>query len=169
MTVDLGGHGDSEGDLYELSLRDHLNDAVAAFDRVASEDGVDQSRVGVCGASYGGYLAGQLVRKRPASRLFLRAPALYDDAAFDVPMRERSQSSVPQAAGFLGGLASYRGAIMVLEGGKDEVVSHDTIERYLAAAPRANHQVIPDATHELSRAEWNDVFVEAVIDWFRPR
>lgn len=168
LTMDLAGHGDSDGNRDLLSPRDHLHDAVAALDRLSSVTAVDQSRVGICGASYGGYLAAQLVGRRRVARLFLRAPALLDDTAFDVPLGKRSPSPEPQAPVFLDRLARYQGEVMVLEGEKDEVVRHETIERYLEAAHAASHVVIPDATHELAQPAWNQTFVDAVINWFRP-
>lgn len=75
LTFDLSGHGGSGGSLDELSLRDHLADCLAAFDALLGQPGVDPDRVGVCGASYGGFLGALLIARRPTASLLLRAPA----------------------------------------------------------------------------------------------
>ena len=73
LTFDLGGHGQSEGDHAKLSPHDHQGDCIAAFDTLADDPRVDASRTGVCGASYGGFLATHLASERNVARLLLRA------------------------------------------------------------------------------------------------
>jgi pimeloyl-ACP methyl ester carboxylesterase len=88
LTFDLGGDGNSGGDGQALSPQDHLQDCVAAFDALLSSDEIDADRVGVCGASYGGFLASMLTASRRVRSLLLRAPGLYEFAANGVPAPE---------------------------------------------------------------------------------
>jgi len=149
LTFDLGGHGKSSGTLTSLSVLDHRLDALAALDKLVAEPGIDPNRIGVCGASYGGYLAAVLVSERPVSRLLLRAPALGEDG------------SVPS------GLSTFTGAVMVVESGEDEVVPKATIEAYLeACGGRARHEVIEGASHALTEPQWQRAFVDLIVEWF---
>lgn len=168
LTLDLSGHGASEGDLPKLTPKEHLADALAGYDRLVSEAGVDPSRIGMCGASYGGYVASLAVARRPVARLLLRAPALFDDRLFDAPLaRRRDFVGPPNAESVLMSLGSYDGEVMVLEGENDTVVTHDVIETYLRAIRRPTHRTIPGATHELSQPAWRQAFLDAILEWFR--
>jgi hypothetical protein len=148
LTFDLGGHGGSSAEGAELSLTDHLEDTVAAYDRLRSTHGVDPDRIGVCGASYGGHLACLLIGSRPVKSLLLRAPAQPSDEALD-------------------NLRRFGGTTLVLESGNDRVVPHSVIEKYLHAAPDATHHVIDGATHVLDREEWKATFLREILTWFK--
>jgi dipeptidyl aminopeptidase/acylaminoacyl peptidase len=73
LTFNLSGHGKDIGDSEEYSVVEHLDDVVAAFDFLASHPAVDRTRIGVCGASYGAYLAALLTAHRNFRSLILRA------------------------------------------------------------------------------------------------
>jgi pimeloyl-ACP methyl ester carboxylesterase len=169
LTFDLGGHGRSEGGREDLSLRDHLDEAVAAYDALSDLGDVDRGRIGVCGASYGGYLAALLVARRAVRRLFLRAPALYPDDWLEVPLRLRGRvDGPPPTSAALTGLSRFDGDVLVLESGRDEAIPHAVVEAYLRASPRARHEVIRDATHSLSEPAWQAEFVRLLQEWFTP-
>jgi uncharacterized protein len=88
MAISFRGHGDSEGDFDKLSRADHLKDALAAYDFLSAQPGVDKSRVAVFGSSYGGYTASLLTAERNIRYLALWDPALYLDNNFDVPTKK---------------------------------------------------------------------------------
>jgi uncharacterized protein len=167
LTVDLGGHGRSDGAREDLSPRNHLDDALAAYDALLASGGVDQQRVGVCGASYGAYLTALLVQRRPVRRVLLRAPSLYPDQWLDVPLRLRQPlGSPPATSAAQRSLAAFDGDVLVLESGADEVISHATVEAYLSATRRARLEVIPEATHRLTNPAWEATFVRLLLEWF---
>jgi len=152
LTFDLGGHGESSGTRASLTPLDHRRDALAAYDRLVALPGVDPNRIGVCGASYGAYLAAELVSERPVSRLLLRAPTLVGDAGGRPPV----------------GITTFRGRVLVVESGEDEVIPRSTIAAYLeACGGRARHEVIEGATHALTDPRWQQAFVDLIVDWFR--
>jgi dienelactone hydrolase len=137
LTFDLSGHGASGSGLHYLSPRDHLVDVVAAYDVLASHPAVDPARIGVCGASYGGYLATLLSGERAVSRLLLRAPALYDDDQVDQPLRGRRTSSAEAGSTMATrNLARFAGEVMILASGADEVIPPTVITAALPAAFR---------------------------------
>ena len=148
LTFDLGGHGRSTVEGAELTLKDHLGDAIAAYDCLHSAASVDHDRIGVCGASYGGHLACLLLSSRQVKRLLLRAPAQPSEDA-------------------LRNLRAFQGPTLILESGADEVVPHAIIEKYRTAAPTSKHVAIPGATHVLDREEWRVAFINEIIDWFK--
>jgi dipeptidyl aminopeptidase/acylaminoacyl peptidase len=61
LAFDLHGHGESGGERgTPAARRDFFNDALAAYDLLVGQDDVDVKRVGVVGASFGGYLGALL-------------------------------------------------------------------------------------------------------------
>src|SRR3989344_2150602 len=56
LTFDLRGHGESDATINQFSRKDHLEDCLTAYDFLISQPGVNPEKIGVIGASYGGYL-----------------------------------------------------------------------------------------------------------------
>lgn len=167
LTFDLSGHGESDGSRKQLSLRDHFDDCRKAFDRLASEAGVDPSRIGICAASYGAYLSAMLVACRPVRSLLLRAPALYADRELDVTGgAERGGQEVPSTAVGLAALAEYTRPVLILESEHDELIPHAIVEAYLSACRDGRHRVLREAGHSLSEWRWREEFVAIIVEWF---
>jgi pimeloyl-ACP methyl ester carboxylesterase len=167
VTFDLGGHADSEGVLNQLSPRDHLLDCEATFDALVSHPQVNPARVGVCGASYGGYLSALLTGRRDVSKLLLRAPSLHGDHAIDTPpgLMEELDGHC-DARQLFKGLAASRAKVLILESEHDEVIPHSVIEAYLRGCPRAHYEVLAGARHALREPVIEAGFVAAIISWF---
>jgi pimeloyl-ACP methyl ester carboxylesterase len=169
LTFDLGGHGESGGVLEDLSLRDHLGDLLAAYDSLAGHGRVDPRRIGVCGASYGAYLAARATAERNVKRLLLRAPALYADDDLDTPLKQlRSTSDRSVAAGLLSALARYDREALIVESEHDEVIAPATVDAYRSAFPHASHHVIPDAAHSLVAEDSRAAFLALILSFFEP-
>lgn len=167
LTFDLSGHGASAGSRAALSVRDHLEDCVAGFDRLAQEVGVNPARIGVCGASYGGYLAAMLTASRTPASLLLRAPALYADTELKRPGGPRRSSiESPETAAALRDLACYGGATLVVESEHDELIPHGIVEAYLAACRNCRHEVISDIGHVLDDVRSKARFLDLIVAWF---
>jgi pimeloyl-ACP methyl ester carboxylesterase len=167
LAFDLGGHGASGGVFAELTLRQHLADLLVAFDHLAGLDEVDGNRIGLCGASYGAYLAALSVVEKPVGRLLLRAPAAYADDDLDVPIgrwRERRPGGASTLA--FERLREFRGAVLVVESELDTVIPRSLIDRYAASSPRAQKVLIRGAGHALEPRFENE-FVEIICRWFR--
>jgi uncharacterized protein len=167
LTFDLGGHGQSNGVLDELSAADHLNDLIAATDTLLGQAEVDENRLGVCGASYGAYLAALLTAERPVRRLLLRAPALYGDELVRAPIGERRGApQVLQPAKALTLVEEFAGKTLVLESGCDEAIPHEVVAAYVAAARDVRYEVIAGASHALTDPAWDAVFVRLIVEFF---
>jgi dienelactone hydrolase len=168
LTFDLSGHGGDAANLAHRSVYDHLEDVIAAYDALVSNGTVGRRRVGVSGASYGGYLAALSTAHRVVRRLILRAPSLVEDIVLPAPRRLRI---VPEVATIeldsLAVLRRYPGDVLVVESERDEVIPASHIAAYLRACPGATHQIIAGATHALTDPRWDEVFVNAIVEWFR--
>lgn len=167
LTFDLGGHGQSAGELRQLRREDHVTDVIAAYDALASTPGVDPGRIGVCGASYGAYLSCLLLGERPVRRLLLRAPALYVDRDRPDPTGGRGHlRQLIDADAALRCLERFDGQTLILESEHDEVIPERSIAAYVAAARHATHHVLPGATHALVQEGWQAVFLDEILTWF---
>jgi uncharacterized protein len=169
LTFNLSGHGDDAGSYDKYSVYDHLQDVIAAFDYLIRHKDVDRSSVGVCGASYGAYLAALLTARRDIKRLILRAPSLAMDVNF--PNREGRSSTpgqVPDGFDSLRILSGYPGEVLIIESERDEVIPKSHIAAYQRACSHPQHEVIPGATHGISaNADWEKAFVLFIVWWFR--
>jgi len=56
--------------------------------------------------------------------------------------------------------------VLLLSGGRSDVVSRDTIDEFLRLLPHARHVQIPHATHMLA-GDANDAFTGAILDFIR--
>ncbi len=166
LAIDLGGHGGSTGRLTQMTPRHNLADVVAAYDRLASVPGVQPARIGLCAASYGAYLSVLLTALRPASRLLLRAPALYADDCFDRGLGQRRFGDPATASTCLAHLALFRGPVAIVESENDEVISRDIVAAFMAALPRADHMILAAARHALTQPEWRTAFERIVVEFF---
>ena len=169
LTFDLSGHGKqgSTVKLETLTPRDHLADLRSAYDELSGCSFVDPNRIGVCGASYGAYLAVLLTRQRRVKRLLMRAPAMYSDAEYSKPLTGSHKSRVTPESMAISSLATFAGETLILESERDESIPHEVITAYLRACPRAGHQVIAGATHVLTKPEWREQFMRIILAFFR--
>lgn len=76
LVVDLSGHGESPFDVNVTTPAQHIQEAVAAYDWVASNH--PGMPIHVMGTSYGGFISAFLSKFRPVKRLVLRTPAIYE-------------------------------------------------------------------------------------------
>lgn len=168
LAIDLQGHGDSAGRLSAVTPLENLADVLAAYDALAGDDaaGVDPSRIGVCGASYGAYLSVLLAEQRPVARLLLRAPALYADDVLGETLSHRRMGDAASARRGLTAVAASSVPTMLVESERDEVIPHDIVATYLAARPEIEHVVLPEAAHSLTDPRWRAQYERLVVNFF---
>ncbi|ACL57204.1 alpha/beta hydrolase family protein [Methylobacterium nodulans] len=177
LTFDLHGHAESEAYRGPLTREDDLQDVVAAYDRLACQDGVDQTAIGVVGSSYGGYLAAILTSLRPVRWLGLRAPALYKDEDWAVPKQQIDSRALavyrrgPVGAGenrALTACARYEGDVLIVESEHDGFVPHPAIMNYrdaFDAARSVTYRMIEEADHTLSELSWQEAYTSILVNW----
>ena len=109
-----------------------------------------------------------LTRERDVARLLLRAPGVVVDTDLDRALRHRSRDrSLAQARSLLDALRAFRRPLMVVESERDEVIPASLVQEYLAAAPGAQHEVIPGAGHALTEPTWRQAFERILLTFFR--
>jgi uncharacterized protein len=141
------GYGASEGQPSEPAL---FGDALALYDDIRVQN--PQAAIAVVGRSLGSGVASYLASQRPVEKLVLVTPfdSLAEVAQAHYPvfpvrllMRDRYQSTDY--------LPRYAGPLLVLRGGRDEVIPPANTDRLLAASmskprvvdfPRAGHNDI---------------------------
>lgn len=177
LTFDLRGHGASGGEFNSFSRANHLQDALTAYDFLVTQKDVDKDRVGLCGISYGGYLASILSSRRVVRWLALRSPALYKNDNFTTPtaLLIAKDAKVFRQSGIktqdsiaLQALINFSGSVLLVESERDTDVPHATIENYLAVLKNKplTYKVIKGADHPLSKETWKLEFISILSDWF---
>lgn len=161
LTFDLRGHGISDGDINNQTRQDFLDDVLAAMDLLTKDTKVDSKNITIIGSSFGSYLAVLLTRHRKVKNLILRVPANYPDdlmgpiaeANRDEAYKKIPQSYNPKNNLALGALSEFIGNVLIIESGKDEIISPQTIKNYVNAVKdksKLEHIVMKDAPHSLS-------------------
>lgn len=177
LTFDFRGRGESEGEFSQLSIQDGIDDALAAFDFLARQGGTDKNRLGICGRSYGGYLAALVSGKREIKSLVLSAPAIYKDEWRELPCGEIFEKEYREffnTGDFENNQAMktmkrFKGNLYVIVNEKDEVVSENVVRAYYNYAIKAEHReisFIKGARHRLDRPEFDEQFKRLITDWF---
>ncbi len=180
LIFDMRGHGNSGSKLANLSRKDHLKDAMTAYDFLLSQPKVDKNKIGVVGSSYGGYLSAILASKRNLKWVVLRAPALYKDDTFNLPSwkvmnkdkYKRAKKYKKEKIDFnnlaLQSLHKFRGDILLLKSEKDEIIPEHYTRNYIKTInPKANFdlKIIKDADHSLSQNKWKQEFIKILESW----
>jgi pimeloyl-ACP methyl ester carboxylesterase len=178
LTFDLRGHVGTVRRQETVTREENLRDVLAAYDRFIALWAIDPKAIAVVGISYGGYLATLLTALRPVRWLALRAPALYKDAGWDLPKRKLHQD--PEFAAYrrrelppddnraLRACSAYRGDVLIVESGNDEVVPHPAIASYVTAFSNAHSlttRVIESADHALSDQQWQRAYTSILVTW----
>jgi uncharacterized protein len=177
LTVDLRGHEATEAQKETVTREDNLRDALAAYDTLASHQGVDREAVAVVGSSYGGYLAAILSSVRPVRWLALRVPALYRDEDWPMPKQQlkkygladyRRAKISPDKNRALAACAAFKGDVLIVESELDDIIPHAVIENYVAAFAGAHsltYRVIEGADHALSQQPWQQAYTSLLLNW----
>jgi len=184
LAVDLGGHGGStvyDNDKKtpicksELPISIHLNEVMRSYEVIRDAPGVDRERIGVVGASYGGYLALLLATDgdHPVKSLLLRAPAIYPDGLEDTPRSEYPDEAATfqkdlnaiKASEAWDRIEGYEGPLWVVESGADESIPSSVIDAYEQGSQNPTRLVLPGATHSLQNDEHKALYQSYLTDW----
>jgi uncharacterized protein len=182
LTFDLRGHARSDEQRETVSREDNLRDLLAAYAVLAGLPDVDPKDIGVVGSSYGAYLAAIMTAQRAVRWIALRAPALYNDAGWELPKRKlhedpdftayRRRAIAAEKNLALRACAAFRGNVLVVESEKDDIIPHPVIANYLAACTRAQsvtYRMIEGADHSLSDASWQRTSTSFLLQWLKDR
>lgn len=178
LIFDLRGHGDSEGDCNKITIKDNLVDCLYTFDYFTSLKEIDNKRIGLCGSSYGGYLAAIVSFKRSVKSMVLRAPAIYQNRLWNTPLgklpseeirRFKNEGKLEKAKSILA-ISQFQGSLLIIKSEKDETIPKRVIDSYYQNSQKTKKKeiaVIKNATHSLENPKWNEEFIRLITNWFR--
>jgi pimeloyl-ACP methyl ester carboxylesterase len=158
---------------------ENLDDAIAAYDRLASLKMVEDGSIVVIGSSYGGYLATLLTEFRPVRWLALRAPALYRDQLWQVPKARLDRSDLQSYRSTLVKFDDNRalrqareflGDVLLVESEHDIIVPHPTVASYQTAFINSQSltvRMIGGADHALTGDHHQKVYNQLLTRWIR--
>lgn len=178
LTIDLRGHGESQGDHTQGSRQEFLRDVVAAHDCLARQ-GIEPGNVVAIGSSFGAYLCALLSAERPLEGVVLRVPADYRDAGFDAPLyaqRKDPEHDVWKArlhatdeTASLRAIHAFAGRVLVVESEQDELVPQTTVQSYADAVfdkKQLTYYLMHGAPHSITKhPEFQEEFARVVCDW----
>lgn len=158
LALDFSGHGESSGELRELSLRRRFEQAVAVIDARVAADGP----LVLVGFSMSGQTVADLVGHygTRVSAIGLCSPAVYAAAAWELPFGDgdgpfseliRTPDSWREAPA-LDVLRAYEGRAVLAVPGRDEVIPPavtEAVQDALAARSQYSRLELPDAGHRL--------------------
>jgi pimeloyl-ACP methyl ester carboxylesterase len=171
VRFDLSGHGESDGDFFDVTITGEIAETKAVVRTVRTMDFVDPERLALVGMSMGGVVAGIAAAELPGIRaLCLWSPAAvapFDVRAgyiqsrpleveferqgyFDAGGHRMSPALARDIAGLdvYGRSARYFGPVRIIHGDADDVAPLLYARRYLDhySGP-AELEVVPDADH----------------------
>jgi hypothetical protein len=179
LTFNLSANMPGDSQHETVTREDNLRDIIAAYELLAGRRDAGDSAIAVIASSYGAYLSAILTSMRPVRWLALRAPALYQDADWNVPKRKlkreeltayRRQIVAPEENRALAACAKFEGDVLVVESERDNIVPHPVITNYRTAFKRAHsltYRVLEAADHGLSRDEWQHAYTSMLVGWAR--
>lgn len=187
LCIDLRGHGESpttslqknakqSQKLEDFSRKDHIEDIKNAYQYLKNLENVDKEKIGIIGASYGGYLSAVAVNYLKFNKLVLRVPALYFDNNFDVPTDKlikgdpkafKTSNLTPQNSLALKGLKNFKGKILIIEAENDTVIPHEVIENYRHFTnPKKNKYVLMSSTpHSFETEAQEEAYLYILKHW----
>lgn len=154
VRFDLSGHGESDGDFFDVTISGEIAETRAVLRTVRTLDFVDPDRLGLVGMSMGAVVAGIAAAEEPGiSALCLWSPAAV--APFEIGsgyLKGRSLAAEIEEKGYvdaggyrmspdlvkdLAGLdvygrsGAYTGPVHILHGDKDDIAPLEYVRRYL--------------------------------------
>ena len=175
LTFDFRGCGKSDGVFKQQSQKMGIDDARAGLEFLLSQN-VDRNRVGIMGSSFGGFVAAILMSEFDfVKSLALRVPAVYPDELLDAHVNDiQAYEYIPRKKWLdsvaYKGIAKFKGGLLIIEAGRDEVVHSWIVKNYYNSAIKAGkrrHHLLKGAEHSLRKNP--KAFQEAnkiTVDWF---
>jgi len=191
LRIDFRGCGDSAGNFEDHTIRSQIADAVEALRFLGRQRRIDSRRIGLIGFSLGGAIAAFVAarEKKRIQTMVLLAPVaegagILDGLSTPEAVSSLAQTGIADYGGNLVGVAFIRqfaemkpvrelaqgtSPILIVHGGKDELVPSQQADQYEHAA-RAAHRVvkkvvIPGADHTFSKHVWEQRVITAIVDW----
>ena len=176
LAFDFGGCGESDGIFDNQTHRMGVEDGKSALNFLLSQN-VDKNRIGIQGTSFGGYVAGMLLKDYEFIKsVVLRVPAAYSDSQLDTTVQASDEENFFSKkenwidSSSYNGLINFKGHLLVIRSEKDELVSEEAVNKYYDVAIKAKEKklyVHKNAGHSfVDNPVGLKEFHRITVDWF---
>lgn len=167
---DFTGCGSSEGELYELTVSQGLEDLAAAFGYVKSVASADKERIALLGSSFSGSVAVLFAAENPVKVLALKSPVSDYSQLKEVPLIAKSKQKtffddsarhdIYSAAG------KIRPPTIIVHGSSDaDVPAEQSTELFSRLKCEKKLELIKNADHRYSSEKDFSLMAEKVSGW----
>ncbi|MGP3914939.1 alpha/beta hydrolase [Nonomuraea sp. 10N515B] len=191
VRFDLSGHGESDGDFFDVTITGEIAETRSVVRAVRSFDFVAPDRIGLVGMSMGGVVAGIVAAEEPG----IRAVCLWSPAAvapfevgaghlkgrdiaaeigekgyFDADSHRMSPAMVDDIANLdvYGRSCAYAGPVRIIHGDKDDIAPVSYARRYLAHyGGNAELEVVDGADHGWSTVPHRTRLHQSTLQFLR--
>lgn len=173
LVFDFRGCGVSDGAFEEQTHKNAIEDAKAGLDFLLTQN-VDRKRTGICGGSFGGYLAAYILPDYIIKSLVLRVPAAFSDGLLSAKIKRDNEFEFFknkknwEDSSVYKNISRFKGPILIIKAEKDENIPPEVIDAYYdkaTSSAKRRLEVIKDADHRLS-GKWLNQFNELTKGWF---
>jgi uncharacterized protein len=191
VRFDLSGHGESDGDFFDVTISGEIAETRSVVRAVRAFDFADPERIGLVGMSMGGVVAGIVAAEEPG----IRAVCLWSPAAvapfevgagflkgrdiaaeigekgyFDADSHRMSPALADDIAGLdvYGRSRPYTGPVRIIHGDQDDIAPLSYARRYLDHyGGNAELEVVEGADHGWSTVPHRDRLHQSTLLFFR--
>lgn len=191
VRFDLSGHGESDGDFFDVTITGEIAETRAVLQTVRTFDFVDHDRIGLVGMSMGGVVAGIVAAEEPGiGALCLWSPAavapfeigsgylkgrrlapeIAEKGYVDADGHRMSPALVEDIAGLdvYGRSGAYAGPVQILHGDKDDIGPIEYVRRYLDHYDGNAHlEIVEGADHAWGSVPHRTTLHESTLRFLR--
>jgi dienelactone hydrolase len=166
------GCGISDGDIKEQTLGMGIEDVKAAMKALLSRKEIDKTRIGVCGSSYGGFLASLISSEYIFKSMVLTVPAAYTPTAMSVihGSNIRTLGDTFKDSLSYKEIGIFKGDLLVIGAEFEDLLPQGMVEKYFEAAKNVRKKeayVLKEAKHVIRLyPKAKKVMMEKVMNWF---
>ncbi len=168
------GCGISDGKFGELTIGEGEDDARESLKLFLSQNNIDRNRLGICGSSYGGFLAALISLDYNFKSMILSVPASFPPSSMSLK-QGTFISEILKTEGFEGSLSyerikEFKGKLLMIKAENDEVIVPGMAEKYLEVANSASLKeefILKDSSHHISgNPVVKKQLQDKIIEWF---
>ncbi len=151
---DFIGHGETGGNFESTSLKKRTQQAVAIIGQLKLSQ-----PLGLLGGSMGAYTSIKLTEIFQVDRLVLTVPAVYSKDVYKIPFGKNLTEKLREKEGWRDSdaweiLEKFRGKLLIVVAGNDEVIPREVPKRIYEAASNAKSRhvhVLKNAPHQIRK------------------
>jgi alpha/beta superfamily hydrolase len=180
LVIDYTGHGESPFDLGDTRPAEHLVESIAAYDWIAEQ--YPNANISVVSASYGAYLAANLIEFRVVEKLILLVPAIYrPEALYDLwrgQLQDEDNIAIDEYRHdihamkdnpiFVNNAKQFNGKTFVIVHSDDELIPQEVTDLYIEAFS-ADQYIAEGFKHDMSQSNPTEAqtiaYHSAISEW----